>query len=284
MGETSVAHDIRNLGAVLEAYSAATDRLQRSHDRLAEEVSRLSEELELKNKLIARKTRLEVLGEMAAGVAHEIRNPLGGILLYAGMLERDLVGAPESLRRVRSILRGVKSLDCIVGDLLSFTRGFEPAMRVCRIGAVCEEALRDAIAEFARTDIRVHREYAKPDFELDADPGMLRRAVLNLVLNAIQAMKQKGDLIVRTGASCVEGARAARVEIIDSGPGIAAEVRDRLFEPYVTSKENGTGLGLAIVQKIVECHGGSVTGANRDEGGAIFTITIPLQPVRGVSA
>ena len=284
MGQTMTSvHDIHDLGNMLAAYSAATERLQHSHDRLLEEVSRLSAELERKNKLIARKTRLEVLGEMAAGVAHEIRNPLGGILLYAGLLERDLIGTPEALRRVRSILRGVRSLDNIVGDLLSFTRGFEPAPRACRLGEVCEEALRDAIAEFARTDIRVRREYSKPDLEIEADPDMLRRAVLNLVLNAIQAMKQKGDLIVRT-SPCFEGARAARLEVIDTGCGIADEVRDRLFEPYVTSKENGTGLGLAIVQKIVECHSGAVTGANREEGGAIFTITLPLEPNRKPSA
>jgi signal transduction histidine kinase len=284
MSRTPVVQDIRDLGAVLEAAGEATDRLRHSHDRLLSEVARLSTELEQKNRLLARKTRLEVLGEMAAGVAHEIRNPLGGILLYAGLLERELAGTPTALKSVRSILRGVHSLDSIVGDLLSFTRGFEPAARPCRLDEVCEEALRDAIAEFARTDIRVRREYVRPEIVLEADPDMLRRAVLNLVLNAIQAMRQKGDLTVRTTFACVEGAAAARIEVADTGPGIAPEVCDRLFEPYVTSKSGGTGLGLAIVQKIVESHGGEATGANRDEGGAVFTITLPIEPKRRPSA
>ena len=281
---TTTERDVHDLSAMLRATSDATERLQHSHDRLLAEVSRLSSELEHKNRLLARKTRLEILGEMAAGVAHEIRNPLGGILLYAGLLERDLVHSPGALKSVRSILRGVKSLDGIVGDLLSFTRGFEPAPRACLLGETCDEALRDAIAEFARTDIRVRREYARPEVVVEADPDMIRRAVLNLVLNAIQAMRQKGDLVVRTGWACVDGARAGLIELGDSGPGIAPSVRERLFEPYVTSKENGTGLGLAIVQKIVESHDGHVTGANRPEGGAVFTITLPVDPRRKPSA
>lgn len=284
MSPTPTVHDIDDLRAMLDATSDATERLQRSHDLLLGEVSRLSVELEHKNRLLARKTRLEVLGEMAAGVAHEIRNPLGGILLYAGLLERDLVGSPKALRSVRSILRGVRSLDSIVGDLLSFTRGFEPSPRPCRLNDICEEALRDAIAEFARTDIRVERRYARPDVALDADPDMLRRAVLNLVLNAIQAMRQEGSLTVRTGLAICDGARAARIEVSDTGPGIAPDIRERLFEPYVTNREGGTGLGLAIVQKIAESHGGEATGANRDEGGAVFTITLPVEPQRRTSA
>ncbi len=284
MDRVTTLHDIQDLHTMLRATGEATERLKQSHDRLMDEVSRLSAELEQKNKLLERRTRLEVLGEMAAGVAHEIRNPLGGILLYAGLLERDLVGSPRALKSVRSILRGVRSLDSIVGDLLSFTRGFEPSPRPCGLGEVCEEALHDAIADLARTDIRVRREYAEPDVVAQADPGMIRRAVLNLVLNAIQAMRQKGELVVRTGHACADGTRAGRIEIADSGPGIARDIRERLFEPYVTNKEGGTGLGLAIVQKIAESHGGEVSGTNREEGGALFTITIPLEPLRRPSA
>ena len=275
MGTPSVTQSTGDLSDVLQVYHEATERLQRSHDRLLREVSRLSAELEHKNKLLDRKTRLEVLGEMAAGVAHEIRNPLGGIVLYAGLLERDLANAPEPLRLVRSILSGVKSLDAIVGDLLSFTRGFEPSPVRCKLTGIVEDALKDAVGELARTEIKVHREYADADVELEADPQLLRRAILNLILNAIQAMGSEGDLFVRTGEVGDEGNPSCWVEVADSGPGIDSDMRESLFEPYVTNKQGGTGLGLAIVEKIVESHGGEVTARNLEERGACFRIVVP---------
>ena len=267
------------LSALLEVTSEATGRLQQSHDRLLAEVLRLSEELEQKNKLLARKTRLEVLGEMAAGVAHEIRNPLGGILLYAGLLERDLVASPGPLRLARAIMRGVQSLEAIVDDLLSFTRGFEPSPRRCSLRDVAEEALKAAVGELARTDIHVVREYAEPDVPLEGDPELLRRAVLNLVLNAVQAMKKEGVLSVRTGTLHTKGRSACWIEVTDTGPGIAADMLERLFEPYVTNKLGGTGLGLAIARKIVESHRGEIDARNLDTGGACFRATLPVSMV-----
>ncbi|HUW58499.1 MAG TPA: ATP-binding protein [Planctomycetota bacterium] len=278
MTKSSVVDSRDDLSAVLQVYSEATERLEVSHDRLMAEVARLSAELVQKNKLLERKRRLEILGEMAAGVAHEIRNPLGGIVLYAGLLERELAECPGSLRLVRSILSGVQSLDAIVGDLLSFTRGFEPAPGRCCLASVVAQALMDAVGDIGRTEIRVQREFADPDVELEADEGLLRRAVLNLVRNAVQAMGREGDLFVRTGAGQGTQAESCWMEVTDTGPGIAPDMETRLFEPYVTNKEGGTGLGLAIVQKIVESHGGRVTAENRDGGGASFRITLPLQP------
>jgi signal transduction histidine kinase len=289
-----VVKNTEELSAILKVYNEATRRLQLSHDLLTQEVARLSRELKQKNRLLARKTRLEVLGEMAAGVAHEIRNPLGGIELYASLLERDLSNSPEQLRLVGRILTGVHSLDAIVGDLLSFTRGFEPSPQPCLLSAVVEDALAAAVADFARTEIRVRREFCDPDVALKADPELLRRAFLNIILNAIQAMKDTGELTVRTesggadipvrGADipvCDEGqtrmsAPPGRcwVEFGDTGPGISSAMQDRLFEPYATDKQGGTGLGLAIVQKIVESHGGVVSARNIEGGGACFKVEL----------
>jgi len=217
------------LSGLLERYGEATERLRLSHDRLLSEVTRLSRELEQKNKLLDRKTRLEVLGEMAAGVAHEIRNPLGGILLYAGLLERDLDDSHEPLRLVRAIMTGVRSLNGIVDDLLSFTRGFEPSPTPCTLNGVVEDALRAAVGELARTEIRVVRDYAEGDLTVEADGELLRRAVLNLVLNAVQAMKTEGRLTARTGGTDRGGAAACFIEIVDTGPGISDEMMPRLF-------------------------------------------------------
>jgi signal transduction histidine kinase len=269
--QNGAVQGLDDLSAILEVYSQATERLQQSHDRLLQEVSRLSAELEHKNNLLARKTRLEVLGEMAAGVAHEIRNPLGGILLYAGLLERDLATLPEPLRLVRSIMTGVRSLDAIVGDLLSFTRGFEAHPRRCELRDVAEDALRAAVGDLARTDIVVRRCYGGEPIVLNADAELLKRALLNIVRNAVQAMGQTGELTVRL----VEGADGCRIEVSDDGPGISNAMMGRLFEPYATDKQGGTGLGLAIVQKIMESHHGAVSAENLEEGGARFTLTLP---------
>jgi signal transduction histidine kinase len=271
MGSTTTTPTAEELQSLLAMYSRATERLQVSHDRLMSEVSLLSAELEHKNKLLARKTRLEVLGEMAAGVAHEIRNPLGGILLYSGLLERDLADQEGPLRLVRAIRSGVSSLDAIVDDLLSFTRGFEPTLRPCTLEAVAEDALRAAVGDLARTDVWVVRDFAEGGTPLEADAELLRRATLNIVLNAIQAMGKAGTLTVRTRREGV----GAHLEVCDTGPGIAPEMRDRLFEPYATGKQGGTGLGLAIVEKIVESHGGEVRAHNAAEGGACFRMMLP---------
>ena len=279
--------DIRSseeLMALLAAYSEATERLQSSHRKLHEQVASLSAELEQKNKLLERKTRLEVLGEMAAGVAHEIRNPLGGILLYAGLLERDLAGSPEALRLVRSIMSGVRSLNTTVTDLLSFTRGFEASIHVCCLSRVMEGALTDAIGDLARTDVVVRREYSSLDIEVMADPELLRRAMLNLVLNAIQAMGKNGTLTIRSGMAGDVEEGVWWIEVRDTGPGINGKVMDRLFEPYVTDKEGGTGLGLAIVQKVAESHGGTASACNLDGGGACFRLEFPSGGRRRVAS
>ena len=278
------ATSVEDLSGMLQIYSDAAGRLEKSHDRLLAEVSRLSAELEHKNRLLARKRRLEILGEMSAGVAHEIRNPLGGILLYAGMLERDLAGSPENLRLIRQIISGVRSLDTIVGDLLSFTRGFEPSRRACRVKEIAEQALRQAVGELARTQIHVRREYAREAGFLQADPELLCRALLNLIVNALEAMGPHGELTMRTSFTEAADGRACVIEVLDTGAGIASDMLENLFEPYVTNKPGGTGLGLAIVEKIATSHGGEVSAANRETGGAAFRISLPLETAEKTSA
>lgn len=261
---------------LLERYHVATERLHRSHGTLQEEVARLSAELEHKNKLLARKTRLELLGEMSTGVAHEIRNPLGGIRLYAGLLARDLAGRPAERRLVEKVISGIRSLDLIVGDLLSFTRGFEPELRPVVLEHVVESAMEAAQGELEQRHTRVRRLYEPCEVTMQADPELLKRAFLNVILNAAQAMVEGGLLTVRSGCGTVRGRAARTVSFGDTGPGVSQAMRDRLFEPFATDKESGTGLGLAMVQRVVEAHRGQIEVRNADGGGAVFLFTIPL--------
>ena len=137
----STVTDEPDLVTIIQAYNNVTERLKRSHEALAREVCRLSEELREKNKELQRRERLAALGEMAAGVAHEIRNPLGGIGLYASLLERDLADMPRQQDLVRRMTAGLKNLESIVSDILAFACDAEPRQEQVLLGKVLQAVL-----------------------------------------------------------------------------------------------------------------------------------------------
>jgi signal transduction histidine kinase len=252
--------ELGELARLMETFSQATEKLGRSYQTIAE----LQKEIAEKDRQLSRKTRLEMLGRMAATLAHEIRNPLGGIQLYASMLRRDLEGDAAKARTLDRILAAVSSLDALVEDMLLYGRDVEPAKARQPLGAVADAALDLARAAIEEKGVKAVRDGAGG--EADVDGPMLQRALLNLVLNAVQAMERGGTLTLR--------AEGRTLSVLDTGPGIPSEVLEKLFTPFTTTKAQGTGLGLAIVQKIVEAHGGSVEARNRPEGGAAFTVRL----------
>ncbi len=266
------AEDLKNL---LEAYLASTESLQRAQEALRRQVGELSAELEQKNALLERRSRLAELGEMAAGVAHEIRNPLGGIRLYAGLLERDLASDPERLALVRKLLSGVEQLDRIVREMLAFTKQIILDRREVELEHVLEEALSFALPQGASGGaVRVVRRY-EAGLLAPVDVHHLHRACLNLILNAVEAMPEGGTLTLATARVAMEGAPAAEIRVEDTGSGIPPEALPRLFDPFFTTKAQGTGLGLAVVSRVAEAHGGTVEAANRAGGGASFRMRLP---------
>ena len=270
--EAPAAADRDNLQAVLAAWHDATVRLERTHETLREEVGRLTTELEHKNRELARKQRLADLGQMASHVAHEVRNNLVPLALYMSLLQRRLADDQSSLDILAELDAAVSSLDVMVNDLLHFTseRGPQSTCVVTRrlVEDVLSALAPQLDAQVIRTTVDV-----PAGATLVADHDMLRRAVLNLVLNALDAMPDGGELVVTACAS----PWGWELEVADSGPGLDEETRRRAFEPFYTTKTGGTGLGLAIVQRVAEAHGGDVTAANCPEGGAAFTICIPRQ-------
>ena len=266
----SVPVELRGL---LESYLASTEALQRAQEALRRQVAELGAELEQKNALLARRNRLAELGEMAAGVAHEIRNPLGGIRLYAGLLERDLSADPAQAAQaalVGKIRVGVEQLDRIVREMLAFTKQIVLERRETALERVVDEALGFALPG-GGSGIRIQRRYAA-GLTASVDLHHLHRAVLNLLLNAVEAMPEGGVLTVSTAAL---GADAVEIAVEDGGPGIPADVLPRIFDPFFTTKAQGTGLGLAVVQRVAEAHGGSVEASNRHAGGACFRLVLP---------
>jgi signal transduction histidine kinase len=266
------SQDLRRL---LETYLASFETLQQSQEALRRQVADLAQELEQKNALLARRNRLAELGEMAAGVAHEIRNPLGGIRLYAGLLERDLSQDPERLQLVGRIRTGVEQLDRIVREMLDFTRQMVLERREADPAQMAEEALGFALPDPGAA-IRIRREFA-PDLRASVDVHHLRRALLNLLINAVEAMPQGGELGLVTAPALLEGRPAVEIRIEDTGAGIPREALPKLFDPFFTTKAQGTGLGLAFVQRVVEAHGGSVEALNRPQGGAAFRLRLPTE-------
>ena len=267
-----------DLQTVLDAWHTATKRLERTHETLSDEVARLSNELEIKNRELARKNRLADLGQMASHVAHEVRNGLVPVSLYLSLLRRRLSDDADSLDTLAKIEAGFTALDATVNDLLNFTAHRKPQWQtflVCElVEEICTSLLPQLGAQGIDLDIDV-----PPNTLLNADREMVRRAALNLILNAVDAMPHGGSLVVTS----YESPTGFELEIADSGPGLSEEVKRKLFEPFYSTKSNGTGLGLAVVYHVAEAHGGTVTAVNCPEGGAAFTLHIPRR-VKGAAA
>jgi signal transduction histidine kinase len=265
---------MEELGRIILAYSEVTERLQQSQEQLRQTVESLREELGEKNRLLERKNRLAALGEMAAGLAHEIRNPLGGIQLYASMLSQDLADREEPLRTVRKITAGVKRVEALVGQVLQFSREIAVTPRPIDLATVVEQAAEYAQKTMDERGVECIVE-GEPSLLANADPLLLGQAILNLLLNAAEAIEGGGTVFVTYGKPPESSqARQFHVVVRDTGTGIPPQVLDRIFNPFFTTKDGGTGLGLAIVHRIVEAHDGTITAGNDEGGGARFEIRV----------
>jgi signal transduction histidine kinase len=274
----AAASRVEELGRIIMAYSEVTERLQQSHEQLTETVRALRLELNEKNRLLERKNRLAALGEMAAGMAHEIRNPLGGIQLYASMLAKDVADRDDSLTTVKKISAGVKRLDALVTQVLQFSREIVAFPQPMDLAEAVEQAVDLASEKLAKYGVAC-RVTGQAPLAINADPLLIGQAVLNLVLNAAEAMGDAGVeggevRVTYAAATDDDAAKQFRLAVEDTGPGIPAEAMDKIFNPFFTTKDTGTGLGLAIVHRMVEAHDGTIVVTNVRGGGARFEIRI----------
>jgi len=216
--------------------------------------------------------RLAVLGQMAATVAHEIRNPLGGIEGFAALLERDLAPQPKMQAMATQIVQGARSLNHIVARLLDFTRPVSLTLRRARLGRIADMALAVLEQEMRghEPQVTLVRNYADDD-TVTVDFERIYGVVLNLARNAWQAMRQPGEIAVRVYGD----GDAVALSVRDTGCGMTEEVQQNLFSPFFTTKETGTGLGLSIVRKVVEAHGGSIEVESTPGIGSVFTVRVP---------
>lgn len=230
-------------------------------------------ELKAMERLLVERERLAAVGELAATVAHEVRNPLAGI---RGGCEILLEGYPEGDSRHeigREILRQVDRLNGTVHELLLFARPKSLDPVPTDLHALIDRVVRLAREGRAGCRVEVEREY-DPDLPpVEIDPHQTEQVFLNLYLNACQLQAGSGRVRFRT--RCDD--RTVTVSVRDWGPGIPGDRLDQIFKPFYTTRAQGTGLGLAVVKKIVEAHGGTVEASNRESGGAEFVVRLPLR-------
>ena len=260
-----------DLGDVLRDYMEVTRRLQHTHETLQREVIRLRDEVETKDRELERKRRLAALGELAAGVAHEIRNPLGAVRLYSGLL-RSKLGAPEEATElIEKIDAGIHAIDCVVQDTLALAPR-SGARRLKPLSEILDGARDVCRAAFESCEVTLREQRNDVEAEILADAAALQRVFVNLMVNAAQASSAGATVLLR-----VEQQVAGEVEIrvIDEGTGLPDELIDRIFDPFFTTKESGTGLGLTIAHRLVEANGGRLGARNRSEKGAEFVVVLP---------
>jgi two-component system sensor histidine kinase PilS (NtrC family) len=218
--------------------------------------------------------RLAAIGELSAGIAHELRNPLASISGSIEMLHTELKLDGENGRLMELIMRESDRLDRIISDFLDFAKIRQPKKLPARLEKCLSETMVLLKKNAEKSEgISIRLECAEDMPLVYMDDEQMRQVFMNLAVNACEAMEKSGKLDVVAGPT---GAGQVRIAFCDSGPGISPEGIDRMFEPFFTSKEGGTGLGLAIANKIVAAHGGVIECRNREQGGAVFTITLPI--------
>jgi PAS domain S-box-containing protein len=221
-----------------------------------------------------RSQRLAELGTVAAGVAHEVRNPLSGIRGASQLLARE--SDDETKEFLDVIIREVDRLDHTVEQLLDLARPMEAEMSSTPIEEIVDRALSVLKSQLDDASIRVKKKTPSIPGPVNADAGQLTQVFLNLFLNAIQAMPEGGTLTVTIQENKTGGSAAAAVAVDDTGHGMSQQTLEHIFMPFYTDREKGTGLGLAISHKIVEEHGGTIDVKSEEGKGSTFIVSLPV--------
>jgi len=230
---------------------------------------------------VERSKRLAALGEMAAGVAHEIRNPLGGIEMFSSLLERELADDERKKAIAQNIISGVRSLNKIVTGLLTFTRTLQKThFRHVDIVDALEVSLSFARKDLDGSNVRIEKEFENLSaVHVKGDSDQLKQVFLNIFINAAQAIDHADGVLRLNCAPCDKDGYVA-ISISDNGCGMEAGCVEKIFDPFFTTKPKGTGLGLAISYRIIDAHGGRISVESEVGKGTRFLIYLPL--IQGV--
>src|ERR1017187_2919207 len=280
---------------VVNRFVVESRRQTQRYQELAETLAETNRRLEQAQAEARRSERLAALGQLSAGLAHEIRNPLGVIKGSAEMLTQKLQASDELARELAGyISTEVNRLSALVTEFLDFARPLHAEPHPADLTALLDRVLQIVAERFAGKltgtqetgksmtgkSVRVERHYASGLPLVPLDESLCEQAFLNLVQNAYEAMQDEahgGTLRVEVRPTTLNDCEGVELRLADTGPRVPNELREEIFNPFVTTKKTGVGLGLSIVSKIVDGHHGSIHVENAPEGGAVFTLFFPLE-------
>jgi signal transduction histidine kinase len=238
------------------------------------------EQLEERERL---RDRLAALGEMAAAIAHEVKNPLAGIEVMAGLLRRKIADAPDAQTLLADIINEAKMANAIVQEVLEFVRPIRLQVEKTTIAQAVHSALQLADSKARRGNVAVDVQVPEALPEIRGDQHQLAQLFTNLLTNAYEAMNGSGHVRISAVTSRVDdgadGREVVVVEVADRGPGMPQDIAERIFAPFFTTKAQGSGLGLAIVRKIVDAHDGSIDLRTTPGEGTTIRVTLPIRGI-----
>lgn len=264
--------DDQQLREAFRLFSETSERLSGAYAELQGQVARLSAELAAANGELARRERLSILGEVAARLAHQLRTPLAAALLYVGHLARPGLAESDRLRFADKTLGRLRYLERLIQDMLAFVKGQQGQRSRISVQAMVEDVRQAVEPQAALLGISLEFACQGDDEILEADRQAVQGALINLLENALQASRPGGVVAF----TAVTGTAFAAFRVLDQGVGIAAADRERLFEPFFTTRNEGSGLGLAIVKQTADAHGGWVEVESEPGLGSLFVLYLPV--------
>lgn len=264
---------------LVNRFAQESRRQTRRYQDLAEELAGTNLQLKRAQAEARRSERLAALGQLSAGLAHEIRNPLGVIKGSAEMLTQKLQGADELSRELAGyISTEVNRLSALVTQFLNFARPLHADLHTANLTELLDRVLKRVSDQWKGKPVQVERSYASGLPMVPLDESLCEQAFINLVQNAHEAMEENGGTLRVEAAPAVQNDKhGVIVRFTDSGPGIPDNLREEIFNPFVTTKKTGVGLGLSIVSKIIDGHHGSIRLEKGEQAGASFVIFFPLE-------
>jgi signal transduction histidine kinase len=248
---------------------------RRRYQTAAEQLALANQNLQTAEAVARRSERLAALGQLSAGLAHELRNPLGTIRASAEMLKKSVpADNPVALELAGFVATEVDRANSLVTRFLEFARPLEPRLSPCELSDVVDRAVANLDRDGKAAGIAIYKNYSPDIHPLPLDAELMERVFYNLLLNAAQASPPGGTVTIKTRS--LED--SVEVSVIDRGAGIQSRDLESIFNPFFTTKPEGVGLGLAIVSKIVDQHGGRITAESEAGKGSIFRVYLPLQP------